>query len=227
MRDYFSTPIFILGLPRSGTSMVAGSINISGAWSGRTVPGDRESNPKGFFEHIVIREHIIKKLLIYAGCDPLGVRKLPDPQLLGEVSNLADIIKNILLSEGYKNDRPWMYKDAKLTLLWPVLLKTFPDAKWVIVNRDLEGFVNSCCRTHFMKQHSTDHNYWKQFAKEYQIRLDALKNNSDNVFEISSPEIIKGDFTNLKKIIVQLGLKYKENKLKKFISPAYWHGNCE
>ena len=223
MKDYFNSPIFILGLPRSGTSMVAGALKISGAWTGRTVPGDDASNPKGFFEHIIIREHIIKRLLISIGCDPLGVRKFPDVNLQGEISGLADVVKSVLENDGYKNDRPWMYKDAKLTLLWPYFIKAFPDARWIIVKRDLDGFINSCRRTHFMKQHSIDPDFWKLFAEEYQIRLDTLKGTSANVFEISSPEIISGEFTRLKEIVLQLGLTYREKELKGFISPNYWH----
>ncbi len=167
MTDYFNSPIFILGLPRSGTSMIAGALGICGAWTGTTVPGDKASNPKGFFEHVVIRERVIKSLLSYVGCDPLGVRKLPPVDLPGEVDGLADMIKTILEKDGYKFDRHWLYKDAKLTLLWPVFLKAFPDAKWLIVKRDEESFINSCLRTHFMKQHSVDRAFWKKFAEEY------------------------------------------------------------
>lgn len=119
MQDYFSEPIFILGLPRSGTSMIAGSLGICGVWTGETVPACSVSNPKGFFEHTIIREQVIKKLLIQIGCDPLGVRKLPSVDIQGEIQGLTDIIKGILERGGYKNNQPWLYKDAKLTLLWP------------------------------------------------------------------------------------------------------------
>lgn len=74
MQNYFNSPLFVLGLPRSGTSMIAGAISICGAWTGSTVPGGSPENPKGFFEHTVIREHVTKKILINIECDPLGVR---------------------------------------------------------------------------------------------------------------------------------------------------------
>ena len=32
-------PIFVLGLARSGTSLIAGALKTCGAWLGRTVPG--------------------------------------------------------------------------------------------------------------------------------------------------------------------------------------------
>ena len=223
MSDQFESPIFVLGLPRSGTSMVAGCLQICGAWTGSTVPADKNTNPKGFFEHIVIREHVIKKILSLLGCDPLGVRKLPLINLPSDPPGLTDVIKNIIDNNGYMNDRPWLYKDAKLTLLWPYFLNAFPDAKWVIVKRDIDGFVNSCLRTHFMKQHSTDRKYWKDFAHEYEKRLQALQDSNATVFELYTPDIIAGDFSSLKDTVLQLGLKYDEDELLKFIAPVHWH----
>ncbi len=225
MQDYFNKPIFVIGLPRSGTSMIAGSLGICGAWTGSTVPGGGPENPKGFFEHSSIREHVTKRILKDLGCDPLGVRKLPPIDLQIEVIGLADIIKSIIEKDGYRHDRPWLLKDAKLTLLWPIYRKAFPEATWLVVRRDEEGFINSCLRTSFMKHHSQDRNFWENLAKEYRFRLDTLKHSGANVLEISSPEIINGNFDQLKEFVFQLGLKYKEDELKDFVSPAYWHGN--
>ena len=95
MQDHFNSPIFILGLPRSGTSMIAGAIRICGAWTGVTVPAS-QANPKGFFEHTVIREHVTKQVLTGLGCDPLGVRKIPPVYLPGQIPGLADIIQKII-----------------------------------------------------------------------------------------------------------------------------------
>ena len=225
MPDYFNAPIFILGLPRSGTSMIAGAISLCGAWTGSTVPGG-SPNPKGFFEHIAIREHVIKQILKFLGCDPLGVRKLPPVDLQGEVPNLAEMIREILDRDGYKHDRPWLLKDAKLTLLWPVFKKAFPGATWVVVRRDEEGFIDSCIRTHFMKQHSQDRGFWKKFAAEYNIRIDALKNSGARVLEISSPGVIAGNLADFKELVAGLGLEYRESEVKEFISPNFWHGNA-
>lgn len=205
--------------------MIAGSLGICGAWTGSTVPGGGPENPKGFFEHSSIREHVTKKILKDLGCDPLGVRKLPPIDLQIEVIGLADIIKSIIEKDGYRHDRPWLLKDAKLTLLWPIYRKAFPEATWLVVQRDEEGFINSCLRTSFMKHHSLDRNFWKKFAEEYRLRINVLKSSGANVLEISSPDIINGNFDQLKEIVFQLGLKYKVDELKDFVSPAYWHGN--
>jgi hypothetical protein len=221
MKDYFNKPIFVLGLPRSGTSMISGSLAICGAWTGSTVPGGL-GNPKGFFEHTVIREQVIKKLLADLGCDPLGVRSLPPINLQMRAPNLADIIRGILERDGYSHDQPWLLKDAKLTLLWPIFKKAFSSARWLIVQRDEEGFINSCLRTHFMKVHSQDRGFWKKVAEGYQARIDTLKNSGAEILEISSQEVVSGNFENLRKLVCRLGLTYREDELGDFISPSYW-----
>lgn len=225
MQDYFNSPIFVLGLPRSGTSMVAGAIGICGAWTGSTVPGGSPANPKGFFEHAVIREQVTKQVLIRLGYGPLGVRNLPPVDLQVEIPGLADTIRQVVEADGYANNMPWLYKDAKLTLLWPIFKKAFPRATWVVVRRDEEGFIDSCLRTGFMNQHARDRAFWKKFSDEYCVRIDALNNSDASVLEISSPDIIKGNFEPLEQLVSSLGLEYREAELKAFISPAYWHGD--
>ena len=227
MQDYFHTPIFVLGLPRSGTSMIAGALGICGAWTGSTVPGGGTENPKGFFEHTAIRERVIKKILRDLGCDPLGVRKLPQADIRIEVIGLADIIKGIIEKDGYRHDRPWLLKDAKLTLLWPVFRKAFPGASWLVVRRDEEGFINSCLRTSFMKQHSQSRDFWKNYAEEYRVRIEALKQSGADVLEINSPDVINGKLDQFRDIVSRLNLSFRETELKDFISPGYWHGSSD
>ena len=119
MIDYFDRPIFVVGLPRSGTSLVAGCLQACGAWTGTTVPGT-EANPKGFYEHAQIREGVVKRMLVQLQCDPLGVRKLTPVDLKVRVPELKSVIRQIVDADGYHHDRPWLYKGAKLTLLWPI-----------------------------------------------------------------------------------------------------------
>ena len=117
-----SRPILITGLARSGTSLVAGLISACGAWSGTTVPGNKE-NIKGYYEHINLRENVNKALLKKLGCDPLGVRSLP-PTVLPEEEDFKKIVLEILEHDGYKSKAPWMFKDALTLALLP---KAFPE----------------------------------------------------------------------------------------------------
>ncbi len=222
MDDYFNKPIFVLGLPRSGTSMVSGALAICGAWTGSTVPACQLTNPKGFFEHTVIRERVTKKLLQNFGYDPLGVRKLPPRHFNQSVKNLAEIIKGVIEADGYMSNRPWLYKDAKLTLIWRIYLQAFPDARWVIVKRDEKSFIDSCLKAHFMKQHSQSRIYWRRLAKSYQTRLNDLKKSCRHVYTLNTPEIIQGDLTGLQKLTSELELDFRIKELHDFIKPDFW-----
>jgi len=224
MKDYFNEPVFVLGLPRSGTSMIAGSLSLCGAWTGSTIPGVAGENPHGFFEHGTIREGIVKQLLRQMGSDPAGVTKLPAVNLGVSVPGLADVFRHAITADGYANDRPWLYKDAKLTLLWPVIANAFPQATWVIVTRDRQSIIDSCLNTSFMRQHSNDISFWEKFIDEYQHRIGMLQHSGRRVLEIRAEDPISGNFEPLQELAGQLCLTFDRDKVTAFVSPADWHG---
>lgn len=224
-QQYFDEPVFILGLPRSGTSMVTGIMQLCGAWLGETVPGGGVENPKGFFENIFLREGVNKKILADSGFDPLGIGPLPFFDQLPKVNGLKQTILDYLKHAQYEFDRPWAFKEPKLTLLWPIYYQNFPNARWIIVNRDLDEVVNSCIRTSFMKKHSTDRDFWLNWAEAYQLRLDALKQTSAPWRQIETGPMIRGELDAIADLIQWSGLQWDEQKAREFISPDYWHAN--
>ena len=221
--DYTDKPIFVLGLARSGTSLIAGALERCGAWLGRTVPGTGSENPKGFFEHIMLREYINKKILLNLRCDELGVQTMPDLGNLPDMPNISKLIKQIIRAEGYKENRRWLFKDAKLILLWPIYKKAFPNAQWIIVRRNEEDIIRSCLRTFFMAQHSKEHAFWKRWADEYLFRLEKLKESGVWWREIWPHDLVRGDLSVLSQIVHDLELQWNEPEVANFISPAHWH----
>lgn len=222
-QKFLDEPVFVLGLPRSGTSMVTGVLALCGAWLGRTVPGGGRENPKGFFENIYLREGVNKKILAEAGFDPSGIDPIPLFDQLPNVNGLKKTIHDYLEFEGYGFDRPWIFKEPKLTLLWPIYSEAFPRAKWLIVKRDIEEVIESCLRTPFMNQHSTDRRFWEQWAQAYQLRLDALKQFTNNWREIDSGKLIQGNLDAMMEMSIWAGLKWNQLAAEQFITPEYWH----
>lgn len=218
---YFRKPIFVTGLPRSGTSMVAGCLHLSGAWVGNTVAGG-VGNEKGFFENIALREQIIKGLLTALGCDPLGVKSLPQFDQVPNVRGLLEGFVHFLQRDGYDGQQPWLFKDAKLTLLWPLIAPIFPEARWVIVRRDPQAIINSCMRTHFMAHHSQSLAFWQDFVNQYQARLSALLNSCFKVTEISADNLVNGNSDELLSLAETLELSADLSTMKQFISPGLW-----
>lgn len=222
--DVFDRPIFVLGLPRSGTSLVAGVLGICNAWMGRTLPGGVE-NPKGFFEHIILREQVNKKILAQLGCDPLGVTSLPPPGAVRGIPGLRDTIYRVISAEGYDGKHPWLLKDAKITLLWPAYLDAFPDARWIIVRREVDDIVKSCLNTPFMNQHSSDPGLWRGWAEEYLLRLEKLKSVCPSSSEIWPQQLVEGELGPLRELVANLGLEWKGSEVNEFIDSSCWHGS--
>ena len=224
--NHFEEPIFVTGCARSGTSLVAGALGLCGAWMGATVPGDYR-NPKGFFEHIELRENVLKQILKKIGCDPLGVTKLPHLSTLPEVSNLDDTIYRLIMEEGYACSQPWLYKDAKLALLWPIYRKAFAKARWVIVRRKSQDIVQSCLRTDFMVQHASNPAFWYVWINEYLLRLETLKTSGAWWREIWPHELMSGNLNPLRELVEDLDLTWDEGAVKGFITRDHWHSEVQ
>lgn len=203
--------------------MVAGALGICGAWMGDTVPGGGIENPKGFFENIFLREAVNKQILAIAGVDPLGVKSLPNLGQLPAITNLDQLIKSNLQREGYDFQRPWLFKEPKLTLIWPNFAEFFPRAHWVIVRREKSQIVQSCLNTSFMKRQNNDPVFWQLWAEQYLVRLNILKQTELQWTEIWPQKMIDGDFSELKSLVLSLNLNWRKDALREFITPSYWH----
>ena len=202
--------------------MVAGVLSACGAWCGSTVPGD-ETNPKGFFEHTIIREQIVKPMLTQIGADTSGVVSLPPLKLNMTVPKLDQYLGDIIAGDGYDGQQPWLYKDAKLSLLWPAFDAAFPEACWIIVRRNVDRVIDSCLNTPFMKQHSVDRAFWHQFATAYQERLDALNKTVKHSVTLDVESIFQGDSRPLKTILPQCGLRHDQLAIDLLVDRRHWH----
>jgi hypothetical protein len=227
----FNRPIFVVGLPRSGTSLVAGLLHEFGAWTGETVPGTGE-NPTGFFENGEIREKILKPTLRAVNGDAGGIMRFPDACVAQKIKypfegrrvSMALRIRKIIESQGYDNVQRWMYKEPKVTLLWRMFDHSFPNAQWIIVRRERAGFVKSCIKTSFMAQYSKDEAFWNNVGDEYDRRLDALADTVSNVTQLQTSDILSGDLSALKKLVKGMdGMKFLSTKVQELVNPNHWH----
>ena len=103
-------PILITGCARSGTSLVAGIINMRGAFGGK-MSGPNMNNAKGMFENARIRNDIVKPYYRSIGVDPLGQYPLPDIESLPIPTGWANDVIRIIQEEGIVPMDPhqWIY----------------------------------------------------------------------------------------------------------------------
>jgi len=224
-------PILITGCARSGTSMVAGIINMCGAFGG-DMSGPNHNNAKGMFENACIRNTIVKPYYQKLGVDKLGQFPLPTPENLIIPAGWKDQVEGVIEQEGYEGGE-WMYKGAKMCQHWPVWDYSFPDAKWIIVRRKTGDIINSCMRTGFMRafvrsgnQKAVDvkneHDGWLWWVHQHEDRFREMLKAALNCMIIWPDRMVDGDFTQIEEMIEWLGLEWKEEEVKGFIEPKLW-----
>lgn len=223
-------PILITGCARSGTSMVAGIINLCGAFGG-VMSGPNKNNQKGMFENHRIRQDIVKPYFRDIKVDPLGQFPLPEMMRLKIPMNWKDNVESIFKEQGYKNGK-WFYKGAKMCLHWPVWSYHWPNAKWIIVRRKKEDIVNSCLKTGFMRAFAHDRNRkainveteregWQWWVEQHEKRFVEMIMAGLNVKQIWPERMINGDYSQINEMLEWLGMEWK-SEITEFIEPKLW-----
>jgi len=225
------SPILITGCARSGTSMVAGVINMCGAFGGE-MSGPNHNNQKGMFENARIRNSVLKPYLKQIGVDPLGQYPLPNVDNLMIPADLKERVERIMIEDGYGTG-PWMYKGPKMCLMWPVWHYAFPDAKWIIVRRRTGDIIQSCLRTGFMRAFAREGNQravgakteeegWLWWVHQHEKRFVEMINEGLNCKIVWPHRMVDGDYTQIYEMLDWLRLPWKSEVLS-FVDPLLWH----
>ena len=225
-----TSPILITGCARSGTSMVAGIINLCGAFGGK-MSGPNRNNEKGMFENSTVRENLVKPYFRSLGVDALGQYPLPDINNMPIPIGWRREVERIMVNDGYTGG-PWLYKGAKMCLHWPVWNYAFPDAKWVIVRRRTPDIINSCIRTGFMRAFNSKANQmavgakseyegWLWWVHQHEKRFVEMINEGMNVKVVWPHRMVDGDYSQMMELVEWLGLEWKSEVLQ-FIDPKLW-----
>ncbi len=212
-------PILVTGCARSGTSMVAGIINICGAFGG-DMYGPNRSNQKGMFENRALRESVVKAYLRTIKMDPKGQGPLPNTNDMSIPSDWTDKVHRVMTKEGYKSG-PWFYKDAKACLLWPIWNYAFPNAKWIIVRRRSADIAQSCLNTAFMSRYSEYDDWIKWINYHEQMFVEMMKAGL-NVKIVWPERMVRGDYEQMYETMEWLGLEWKGQNVMDFIEPKLW-----
>jgi len=226
-------PILITGCARSGTSMIAGVINICGAFGG-DMAGPNANNQKGMFENSVIRGQIVKPYLKQIGADPQAQYPLPNTENLLIPRDWRSRVEGVMNVQGYTGG-PWMYKCPKMGLHWPVWHYAFPNAKWIIVRRRTGDVVDSCMKTGFMKAFAkpatqkavgvtNERDGWIWWVRQFEQRFVEMITAEDgpNCKQIWPHRMVDGNYDQLYETIDWLGLEWNTGALE-FIDPLLWH----
>lgn len=210
--------IFVTGCARSGTSLVTQLLQAHGCYLGKA---DRVNS---LFENVSVRENILKPILMRADVDPLGQDVLPDTNNLPPEPTLRDAVLRYFAG-GVMNGSPHRaYKDAKLTLVWPLFHAAFPAAKWILVRRDKASIVDSCMRTGFMRKRSTPE-AWAEWVDEHEKRFVDMRA-ALNLIEVWTDEVVSMPRT-FEEVADFCGLDFKRAAMTKVIDARIWHPHVQ
>jgi hypothetical protein len=232
LKDYSNIPILITGAARSGTSMVAACFHLCGAWKGDT-GGPNRHNEKGMFENLPLRQNVVKPYFKASGFDALGQYPLPPTNALKIPFNFREQVLKEITKQGWQSEKPWMYKCAKMSLIWPAWAYAFPNSKWIIVRRKREDIVYSCTKTSFMQAYNkpwvlaelgfkTAEEGWNYWVEFHENKFQEIINQGINAKIIWPQKLIQADYSELKEAIEWVGLPWNGSAVTDFIEPRLW-----
>jgi len=197
----------VTGAARSGTSVTTQILAKHGMHTGHV---------NDLWEGEAVREKVVKRYLREIKADPMGQAPLPalDERRMPKW-NLAQEFFHYL-GVG-KLPTSYLYKGAKVTLMWWVWHAAFPDAKWIIVRRDRSEIIDSCNRCHFM----TKTKDWGAWVDHHVAFFDQIKSavGTANYREIWPHQFLSGDTGAIKEAVAWLGMEWNPAHLKDSINP--------
>lgn len=201
-------------------TMTAGVFSRCGVYFGRTYgrPVQNYSNvAKRFsYNNLKVADQVITPYMQLLGADPRGQLTFPDVSQLLPVENLATKVESTFKFDGYKYGA-WAIKDPRLLLTWPMWVEAFPEARWVIVRREVLAIVTSCLHTKYMNAHSTAEG-WQGWVEQYYKHIEPLRKAARISREVWPTKFIEGQFAEIKAVVEGFdGLKWNETAVRQYL----------
>lgn len=201
-QNRLDSPIFVTGIERSGSSIVAKIIHHCGGFTG----GASE-----MYENFQV-----KKLLDFyydsMGADRRGQWPLPSMERIKILPMWKNQIESVLLKESYHGMTPWMLKGSRICQTWPLWHATFPNAKWVIVRRRTGDIIDSCLKTGYMNAFQ-DKEGWLDWIHIHEKLFLNMVEAGINYREVWPERMASGDYEQMHQTLTWLGLPWSNDIL--------------
>jgi hypothetical protein len=207
-------PIFITGVERSGSSLIAKILDICHVHIGLVSTMYENKRIKNLMDNYLYESR--------------------NGELLPETNN-QNIpvdwnvkIMQILDDEGYKKG-PWLCKSSKIVQMWPVWHYAFPNARWIIVRRRTGDIIQSCMKTGYMKTFKdpvnlirarvlTEEEGWRWWSHQYEKKFVEIITAGVNCKQIWPERMVTGDYQQIYETLEWLGLRWN-SKIVETIDP--------
>jgi hypothetical protein len=205
-------PIFITGVERSGSTLIARILDMCGVWSGIC---------NSMYENKNIIDFSKEFLQQYK-------YELPQIKDITIPMNWGNSIDGVIIAQGGFG-KQWMVKHSTLTRLWPIWNYAYPDAKWLIVRRRTGDVIQSCLKTGYMQLFknkqilnefgfTTEEEGWLWWVHQYEERFVEMITAGLNCRIIWPERMVMGNYQQIYETIDWLGLHWN-NKIPEVIDP--------
>jgi hypothetical protein len=203
-------PVFITGVERSGSALVARVLTLSGVFTGTV---------SSMYENCYFNVAINTLLKDYRNGLFINPRRVKIPD------DWETKIETILNMEGHVNGL-WLCKSSKLTQMWPVWNQFYPNAKWIIVRRRTGDIVQSCLKTGYMKIFKSISNRrligvveekdgWLWWIHQYEKTFVDMIESGINCKVVWPERMVTGDYKQMEETVNWLGLQWDPTIIEK------------
>ena len=207
--DFLNNPIFVTGVERSGSSLIARILDMCGAFSGKTTSMCENALLKAFTDTYYRQ----------MGIDTRGQFPLPNTQQMLIPGDWKERVFGLLGSEDYDENTPWMYKGSRIAQIWPVWNYAFPNAKWIVVRRRTGDVIESCLKTGFMNVYADkqvqkiigvqdEREGWLWWVHQQEQEFRDMIETGLNVKVIWPERMLDGNFEQIHEMLEWVGLPW-------------------
>lgn len=222
-------PILIVGAAVSGLGLMAEILNEHGLFSDGHFSKSynwktgRNQTMSGINSHLLLR--VWRPLFASLKCDAHAQTRLPTHKQRhsfteDEAKSLRSQIHSIL-DDWFYDSRLWkagpvFINSTKITLVWPLWNKAFPDAKWILMQRESSEIIKACETASVMKRNTLAGYDWQHWLDQHEECFQEMLDpeNGLDIREIQFEKIIKKDFDELHSAFKWLNLELSEKKVK-------------
>jgi len=208
MDEKIPKEIIILGMHRSGTSMLSGMLDRLGIAMGEDQPGRQVSNPMGHFED---GDLLSLNELILSQTGGSWDNPPPAAQIQNQAALLDDKIQKIIFDKQDANqDQDWGWKDPRTCLTINLYLPYLRNPYIIWSQRDPDSISSSLWVRNKMPEHQA-----KKLTEHYQQQIsDFLRDHPEvPVLRISYQDVIDQPETWINKVVNFLDLEVDEDQL--------------
>ena len=200
------TAIFVIGCPRSGTSMTAAILHLCGAWGRLAVDGNVRSS--GFHLQVLDNKVLEPALSLGGNAVKKGRFTLPNlPLIPSRIESLRDRIHGVLHGLSW-NNQTYVIRSRLLLPFVRSLLDQMPEARIILVRRSPEAIGNASVKTGWMAA-VAERKWWQDYAKLYNAELHNLELIQDpRVMTLYPSSYLRGDLEDVKAVVKLCGLTW-------------------